>query len=168
MIGTHHPGLHGRDQKIKPTTQRPYRGDTEGIEFQTPTSWDEGEETTEETAKKTTEEAPTTESPTDDAESEDSLPELVSDDADTSMDSGYAFLNTPPSTEEEDAKNTKDEEREKKKQAMYKEIDRRDEEARMQELTVDFILNMDDPNYTPPEPCIGLTWPLTGKQYYID
>ena len=168
MIGIHHQGLHGRDQKTKPTTQHPYRGIRKGVELQTPTSWDEGEETTEETAKKITKEASTTESPTDDTKSEDSFPELVSDNADTSADSRYAFLNTPPSTEEEDSSNTKDEEREKKKQAMYKEIDRRDEEARMQELTVDFILNMDDPNYKPPEPCIDLTCPLTGEQYYMD
>ena len=95
------------------------------------------------------------------------MPELVSDDVDTSADSGYAFLNTPPSTKEEDA-STEDEEKEQKKQAMYKEINRIDEEARMQELTVDFILNMDDPDYKPLEPCIGLTCPLTGEQYYID
>ena len=127
------------------------------------------EETTEETTEGTiTEEAPKTEGPADDTESDNSLPEGVSNDAETSADdSGYTFLNRPPSTEEEDA-NTEDEEKEKKKQAMYKEIDRIDEEARMQKLRVDFILNMDDPNYKPPMPCIGLTCPLTGEQYYID
>ena len=115
--------------------------DTEGLQLQTPTSWDEGEETAEETTEETTEgtitgEAPKTEGPADDTESDDSLPELVSDNTETSADnSGYAFLNTPPSTKEEDV-NTEDEEK-KKKQAMYKEIDKIDEEARMQELTVD-------------------------------
>ena len=91
---------------------------------------------------------------------------MVSNEADTSADSGYAFLNTPPSTEEEDANDAEEEEKEKKKQAMYREIDRIDEEARMEESTIDFILNMDNPNYKEPEPCIGLTCPLTGEQYY--
>ena len=27
---------------------------------------------------------------------------------------------------------------------------------------------MEDPNYKEPEPCIGLTCPLTGEQYYVD
>ena len=45
------------------------------------------------------------------------MPELVSDDAETSADdSGYAFINTPPSPKEEDV-NTEDEEKEKKKHA---------------------------------------------------
>ena len=97
---------------------------------------------------------------TEDTESDNSLPELVSNDAETSADdSGYAFLNTPPSTEEEDV-NTEDEEKEK--QAMYQKLDRIDEEASMQELTIEQILNMEDPNYKPPTPCIGLTCPLTG------
>ena len=90
---------------------------------------------------------------------------MVSNEADTSTDSGYAFLNTPPSTEEEDANDDEKEEKEKKKQAMYWEIDRIDEEARMQESTIDFILNMDNPNYKEPEPCIDLTCLLTGEQY---
>ena len=96
------------------------------------------------------------------------MPELVSDDAETSSDdSGYVFLNTPPSTEEEDA-NTEDEEKEKKKQAMYQYLDRIDEEARMQELTIEQILNMEYANYKPPTQCIGLTCSLTGEQYFID
>ena len=51
---------------------------------------------------------------------------------------------------------------------MYKEIDKIDEEARMQESTIDFILNMENPDYKEPEPCTGLTCPLTGEQYYVD
>ena len=154
------PWERSEDQTIDTTS---LSWETEEIQLQTPTSWDEGEETTKETKERTvTKEAPKTEGPADDTESDNSLPELVSDDAETRADdSGYAFLNTPQSTEEEDA-NTEEEEKEKKKQAMYKEIDRIDEEARMQELTVDFILNMDDPNYKPPTSC------LTGEQYYID
>ena len=54
-------------------------------------------------AQALTEESQTEESQSEDAESEDSLPELVSDEADTTGDSGYAFLNMPPSTEDEDA-----------------------------------------------------------------
>ena len=33
---------------------------------------------------------------------DDSLPELVSDEAETSEDSGYDFINTPPNTGDED------------------------------------------------------------------
>ena len=95
-----------------------------------------------------------------DTESDDSLPELVSDDTETEADdSGYVFLNTPPSTGEEDT-STEDEEKEKKKQAMYREIDRRDEEARMKELAMEHILDMEDGNCKPPTTCIGLTYPL--------
>ena len=36
------------------------------------------------------------------------------------------------------------------------------------ESSIDFILNMEDPNYKEPEPCISLTCPLTGEQYYVD
>ena len=130
----------------------------------------QGEETTEDTANQAAEEASTMESRTEDTESEDSLPELVSDETDTSKDSGYAFLNTPTSTKEEDKDNAEAEERErkKKKQERYKEIDRVDEEARIQESTINFILNMENPNYKEPEPCIGLICPLTGEQYYLD
>ena len=51
---------------------------------------------------------------------------------------------------------------------MYKEIDRVNEEARMQEFTINFILNMENPDYKELEPCIGLTCPLTEEQYYVD
>ena len=142
--------------------------DTDDIDFPVPTSWDEGEEMTEEITKEmvkqTTERSSATESPAEDTESEDSLPKLVCDEVDTTADSGYAFLNTPPSTEEEDANGAEAEEKEKKKQEMYREIDRINEEARMQESTIDFILNMENPNYKEPEPCIGLICLLTGEQ----
>ena len=42
-----------------------------------------------------------------------------------------------------------------------------DEEKKLEE-SIEFILNMEDPNYKDPEPCIGLTCPLTGEQYYVD
>ena len=41
------------------------------------------------------------------------------------------------------------------------------EEEQLKE-SINFILNMEDPNYKTPEPCIGLTCPLTGEQYYVD
>ena len=51
-------------------------------------------------------------------ESDDSLPELVSDDTETEADdSGYVFLNTSQSTGEEDT-STEDEEKEMKKQVL--------------------------------------------------
>ena len=42
-----------------------------------------------------------------------------------------------------------------------------DEEKELED-SIEFILNMEDPNFKEPEPCIGLTCPLTGEQYYID
>ena len=42
-----------------------------------------------------------------------------------------------------------------------------DEEKELEE-SIEFILKMEDPNYKEPEPCIGLTCPLTGEQYYVD
>ena len=50
----------------------------------------------------------------------------------------------------------------------YKDTDENDKEAQLQESTINFILNMEDPNYRDPEPCTGLTCPLTGEQYYVD
>ena len=89
--------------------------------------------------------------------------------ADTTGDSGYAFLNTPPSTEEEDVENrTKDKDRKEEKETLYKAIDKADEETQLEESTINFILNMEDPHYKDPEPCTGLTCPLTGEQYYVD
>ena len=98
---------------------------------------------------------------------EDSLPELVSDEADTTGDSGYAILNMLPSTEEDDAE-AEEKDREEGKVKMYKEIDKIVEEARMQESTIDFILNIDNLDYKEPEPCTGLTCHCTGEQYYLD
>ena len=86
------PWERSEDQTVDTTS---LSWDTDDIHI--PDSWDEGEETTEEA----TAQASTEESQTEETESEDSLPELVSDKADTTGDSGYAFLNTPPSTEEE-------------------------------------------------------------------
>ena len=103
-------------------------------------------------------------------ESEDSLPELVSDEADTSEDSGYAFLNTPPSDEDKDfvaEEKTKGEE-EEKKETMYKAKDKADKEAQLEEFAINFILNMENPDHKETEPCTGLTCPLTGEQYYVD
>ena len=49
---------------------------------------------------------------------------------------------------------------------MYKVIDKVDKEAQLEESTINFISNMEDPDYKDPEPCTGLTCPLTGEQYY--
>ena len=69
--------------------------DTEGITFDTPpTSWDEGEESTKEK-----EEPWANRTSTGETESDDSLPDLVSDDTEEE-DDGFMFLNTPPSTKE--------------------------------------------------------------------
>ena len=61
----------------------------------------------------------------------------MSDDTETEAnDSWCAFLNTPPSTGEQD---TSTEDEKKKKQAMYRELDRRDKEAHMKELAMEQI-----------------------------
>ena len=49
----------------------------------------------------------------------------------------------------------------------HKDISENNEEAQLQE-SIDFILNMEDPSYKDPEPCTGLTCPLTREQYYVD
>ena len=129
----------------------------------------EGEETAGEVNAQATEESNT--EGDEENESEDSLPELVSDEADTSEDSGYAFLNTSPSAEDEDfgaAERTKEEEEaEEKKETMYKVIDKADKEAQLEESTINFILNMENPDYKDPEPCTGLTCHLTGFAGHI-
>ena len=79
-------------------------------------------------------------------ESDDSLPELVSDITEKE-DDGFVILNTPTSGESneetkiEEEKKT-DGERARKNQKIFKEIDRRDNEALMEELAVDEILDM--------------------------
>ena len=103
---------------------------------------------------------------------DDSLPELVSDEAETSEDSGYDFINTPPNTGDEGFeatpedfeatpedfeaahKTTKEQEEEEEEEEVtkYKDTDKNDKEAQLQESTIDFILNMEDPNYKDPEP----------------
>ena len=130
--------------------------DTEDIapqdEATVPERWDEGEEDAE-TSQTSASEIWTTAG----EEDEDSLPELVSG----SEDSGYEFLNTPKAVlTEEKAEEEPGKDVRKKKYSMTEE-----EEL---ESSIDFILNMEDPNYKEPEPCIGLTCPLTGEQYYVD
>ena len=51
---------------------------------------------------------------------------------------------------------------------MYKVIDKADKAAQLEESTINFILHMENPDYKDPEPCTGLTCPLTGEQYYVD
>ena len=93
--------------------------DTDDIAI--PDSWNEGEETADEVYRTAQEESNT--EGDEDNESEDSLPELVSNKVDTSED---AFLNTPPSAEDEDfeaapeTKEEKEKEEEEKKENMYK------------------------------------------------
>ena len=78
-----------------------------------------------------------------------------------SEDSGYEFLNTPEVTpSEEKTEEEADKDVRKKRYEMTEEEDL--------ESSIDFILNMEDPNYREPEKCIGLTCPLTGEQYYVD
>ena len=139
--------------------------DTEDIapqdEATVPETWDEGEE---EASRTSSSEVWTTanEESTAGEEEDDSLPELVSG----SEDSGYEFINTPKNQEqeteakEEPNKDTSD----KVKKDKQNDID---EEQELED-SIEFILNMEDPNYKEPEPCIGLTCPLTGEQYYVD
>ena len=76
-------------------------------------------------------------------------------------DSGYEFLNTPKVTpSEEKTEEGADKDVRQKRYVMTDEEDL--------ESSIDFILNMEDPNYREPEKCIGLTCPLTGEQYYVD
>ena len=72
-----------------------------------------GEETAEERTAEASRPPQTDRTSAGETESEDSLHELVSDDTEREADdSGYVFLNTPPSTGEEDTSN-EEEEREK-------------------------------------------------------
>ena len=105
---------------------------------------------------------------------DDSLPELVSDETETSGDSRYDFLNTPTNEEDKDfeaspegATETTEEKEEQKEVNTQKDISDDSEETQIQD-SIDFILNMEDPDYKDPEPCTGLTCPLTGEQYYVD
>ena len=104
--------------------------------------------------------------------SDDSLPDLVSDD--TGEDYGFVVLNTLPSTEEretEEEKSTSEstgEDSDKKNQRIYEEIDRRDEEILMKDLAIEQILDMEDGMLRTPIPLSGLTCSLTGEQYNID
>ena len=106
---------------------------------------------------------------------DDSLPELISDETETSEDSGYDFLNTPTNEEDKDfeaspeeaTETTEEEEKEQEKVNTNKNTSDDSEETQLQD-SIDFILNMEDPDYKDPEPCTGLTCPLTGEQYYVD
>ena len=120
-----------------------------------PDAWDEGEETTDEVYN-TANEGSTT-----GGEEADSLPELVSG----SEDSGYDFLNTPTNEEEKDFKATAAEDK-PKEDSSNKDNYSENEEEELEE-SINFILNMEDPNFKAPEPCVGLTCPLTGEQYYV-
>ena len=78
-----------------------------------------------------------------------------------SGDSGYEFINTPEVTlPKEKAEEEADKDSQKKRYEMTEEEDL--------ESSIDFILNMENPNYKEPTKCIGLTCPLTGEQYYVD
>ena len=78
-----------------------------------------------------------------------------------SGDSGYEFINTPEVTPpKEKTEEEADKDVRKKRYEMTEEEDL--------ESSIDFILNMENPNYREPEKCIGLTFPLTGEQYYVD
>ena len=118
---------------------------------------DEGEETTEKVYN-TTNEGSTT-----GGEEADSLPELVSG----SEDSGYDFLNTPTNEEEKDFEATAEEKPKEDKDSYDKDNYSENEEEHLEE-SINFILNIEDPDFKAPEPCTGLTCPLTGEQYYVD
>ena len=121
-----------------------------------PDAWDEGEETADEIWTTANEESTA-------GEEDDSLPELVSG----SEDSGYEFLNTPTNNEK-DFKDTAAEEKpgdsDKNERDTCNDVNKEKE----LEESINFILNMEDPDYKTPGPCIGLTCPLTGEQYYVD
>ena len=127
-----------------------------------PNAWDEGEEETSETSDEIWTTA--NEESTAGQENDESLPELVSG----SEDSGYEFLNTPTNNEKEFRDTTAEEEpSEVTNEKMEKDTDEDVEKERELEESIEFILNMEDPNYKEPEPCIGLTCPLTGEPYYV-
>ena len=102
---------------------------------------------------------------------DDSLPELISDEEETNEDSGYDFLNTPTNEEEKDFEapaETEEENRDAEEKVKENKDFTSEKEEEQLEDSINFILNMEDPNYKDPELCIGLTCPLTGEQYYID
>ena len=164
-----------------PTTPRLLE---ESDDIAIPDSWDEGEETADDVYGTAQEESNTEGDESENGlpgldEPEGSLLELDRDEAETSEDSGYEFINTPPNTWDEGVEatpedfeaapeTTEEQEEEKKEENMYKEIDENDKEAQLQESAINFLLNMEDPDYKDPEPCTGLTCPLTGEQYYVD
>ena len=140
--------------------------DTEEITFgMPPTSWDEEEEKP--TDNKTS---------TGNSETDDSLPELVSDDTEEEED-GFTILNTLVEREprairetsleamQQDGSNEEqktDKERAQRNQKIIEEIDRRDEKALMEELAIEEILDLEDGISRKPIPAIMC--PLTGEQ----
>ena len=93
----------------------------------------------------------------------------------TSEDSGYDFINESTNEEDKDfeaspegaTETTEEKEEEQKEVNTHRDISDDNEETQLQD-SIDFILNMEDPDYKDPEPCTGLTCPLTGEQYYVD
>ena len=120
-----------------------------------PDALDEGEETADEVWTTANEESTAGE------EEVDSLPELVSG----SEDSGYEFLNTP-TNDEKDFKATAAED--KPNDSDKRETSNNENQEEQLEESINFILNMEDPDYKTPKPCMGLTCPLPGERYYVN
>ena len=114
------------------------------------------------------------------SETDDSLPKLVSNDTEEEED-GFTILNTPVESEpraireaspeamqqgESNEERKTDEERAHRNRKIIKEIDRRDEEALMEELAIEEILDLEEGISRKPIP--ARMCPLTGEQYYID
>ena len=123
----------------------------------------------------------------------DSLPEIVSNETEED-DDGFMLLNTPekvePSTmsrtqktqnpetspeamqqDGDEVEKTEEEKRTDEEQAwknlkIIEEIDKRDEEALMEELVIEEVLDLEQGISRDLIPAI--TCPLTGEQYYID
>ena len=144
--------------------------DTEEITFGTPpSSWDAEEEKPADNRTSTG-----------NSETDDRLPELVSNDMEEEED-GFTILNTPVESEPRAIRETSpeamqqggsneekktDEKWAQRNRKIIEEIDRRDEEALMEELAIEEILDLEYGISRKPIPAI--TCPLTGEQYYID
>ena len=87
--------------------------------------------------------APANEESTAAEEEDDSLPELVSG----SEDSGYEFLNTPTNQEEFRDTTAEEEPSEVTSEKTKRDINNDVDEERELEESIEFILNMEDPNY---------------------
>ena len=78
------------------------------------------------------------------------------------------ILNTPLSSKDNEERKTEeekrtDEDRSRKNQKIYEEIDRMDDEILMKELAIEQTLDMEDGTSRTPIPLTGLTCPLTGE-----